>query len=287
MDASLSQQIAMKLAQAADLLEQQDANPFRVTAYRRASETVARLDEDIGEITATRGNAGLVELPNIGKGIAGAIEQLVTTGQWAQLERLRGTLDPVHLFQTVPGIGPKTAEEIAATLHIDTLEALEAAASDGRLEAVRGMGPRRIAGIRNSLASLLGRARRRPGSGIDIGPDVRTLIGVDREYRLEAEQDRLSRIAPRRFNPEGEAWLPVLHTNRDGWHFTVMYSNTARAHELHRTHDWVVVYFYDDHHQEGQCTVVTESRGPLAGQRVVRGRELECRDYYQSAGALQ
>ena len=86
MDASLNQQIAMKLAQAADLLEQQGANPFRVTAYRRASETVARLDEDIGEITATRGSAGLIELPNIGKGIAAAIEQLVTTGQWAQLE---------------------------------------------------------------------------------------------------------------------------------------------------------------------------------------------------------
>lgn len=287
MDVSLNQQIAMKLAQAADLLEQQGANPFRVTAYRRASETVARLEEDIGEIAATRSNAGLTELPNIGKGIAGAIEQLVTTGQWAQLERLRGTLDPVHLFQTVPGIGPKIAEDIATTLHIDTFEALEAAASDGRLETVRGMGPRRIAGIRNSLASLLGRARRRHGSGIDIGPDVQTLIAVDHEYRSKAGQGRLSRIAPRRFNPEGEAWLSVLHTDREGWHFTVMYSNTARAHELKRTHDWVVVYFYDDHHQEGQCTVVTESRGPLAGQRVVRGRELECRDYYRSAGALE
>ena len=280
MDASLNQQIAIKLAQAADLLEQQGANPFRVTAYRRASDTVGRLDQDIGEITATRGNAGLIELPNIGKGIASAIEQLVTTGQWAQLERLRGTLDPIHLFQTVPGIGPKTAEDIAATLHIDTLEALEAAASDGRLETVRGMGPRRIAGIRNSLATLLNRARRRPGGGIGTGPDLETLIEIDHEYRLKAGQGNLARISPRRFNPGGEAWLPVLHTYRDGWHFTVMYSNTARAHELQRTHDWVVVYFYDDHHQEGQCTVVTESRGPLTGQRVVRGRELECREHY-------
>jgi putative hydrolase len=287
MDASLNQQIAMKLAQAADLLEQQGANPFRVTAYRRASDTVARLEEDIGEITATRGHAGLVELPNIGKGIASAIEQLVTTGQWAQLERLRGTLDPVHLFQTVPGIGPKTAELIATTLHIDTLEALEAAASDGRLETVRGMGPRRIAGIRNSLATLLGRARRRPGRVIGAGPGVQTLIAVDDEYRHKAGQGKLATIAPRRFNPQGESWLPVLHTDRDGWHFTVMYSNTARAHELHRTHDWVVVYFYDDHHQEGQCTVVTESRGPLAGQRVVRGRELECRDHYRSTGVFR
>jgi hypothetical protein len=280
MPTPLNQQIAMKLAQAADLLEQQGANPFRVSAYRHASETVSRLEQDIGELTETGGSAGLIALPNIGKGIASAIQELVTTGKWAQLERLRGTLDPVHLFQTVPGIGPKMAEQIHEALHIDTLEALETAAWDGRLETVRGVGARRIAGIRNSLATLLGRARRRPRIQGSDGPDVKTLLEVDREYRLQAEQGKLPLIAPRRFNPEGRAWLPVLHTNRDGWHFTVMYSNTARAHELKRTHDWVVVYFYDDHHQEGQNTLVTESRGPLTGLRVVRGRELECREYY-------
>ena len=282
MPTPLNQQIAMKLAQVADLLEQQGANPFRVSAYRRASETVSRLEQDIGELTETGGSAGLIALPNIGKGIASAIQELVTTGKWAQLERLRGTLDPVHLFQTVPGIGPKMAEQIHEALHIDTLEALETAAWDGRLETVRGVGERRIAGIRNSLATLLGRARRRPRIQGSDGPGVKTLVEVDREYRLQAEQGKLPLIAPRRFNPEGRAWLPVLHTDRDGWHFTVMYSNTARAHELKRTHDWVVVYFYDDHHQEGQNTLVTESRGPLTGLRVVRGRELECREYYRA-----
>jgi len=282
MPTPLNQQIAMKLAQVADLLEQQGANPFRVSAYRRASETVSRLEQDIGELTETGGSAALIALPNIGKGIASAIQELVTTGKWAQLERLRGTLDPVHLFQTVPGIGPKMAEQIHEALHIDTLEALETAAWDGRLETVRGVGERRIAGIRNSLATLLGRARRRPRIQGSAGPGVKTLVEVDREYRLQAEQGKLPLIAPRRFNPEGRAWLPVLHTDRDGWHFTVMYSNTARAHELKRTHDWVVVYFYDDHHQEGQNTLVTESRGPLTGLRVVRGRELECREYYRA-----
>ena len=281
MPTPLNQQIAMKLAQAADLLEQQGANPFRVSAYRRAGETVSRLAQDIGEISESKGSAGLIALPNIGKGIASAIQELLNTGQWAQLERLRGTLDPVQLFQSVPGIGPKMAEQIHEALHIDTLEALEAAAWDGRLEAVRGMGARRVAGIRNSLATLLGKTRRRlrmPGSA---GPEVNTLLEVDREYRLQAEQGQLQLIAPKRFNPDGKAWLPVLHTDRDGWHFTVLYSNTARAHELKRTRDWVVVYFYDDHHQEGQCTLVTESRGPLAGRRVVRGRELECREFYR------
>lgn len=284
MQASLNQQIAMKLAQAADLLEQQGANPFRISAYRHASETVLRLQQDIGELTETAGSAGLIELPNIGKGIASAIQELLTTGHWAQLERLRGTLDPVQLFQSVPGIGPKLAGQIDKTLHIDTLEALETAACDGRLEQVPGVGVRRVAGIRSALGALLDRTRSRPRRQVTDGPAVKTLLEVDAEYRLQVKQGRLSMVAPRRFNPQGKAWLPVLHTDHDGWHFTAMYSNTARAHELQHTHDWVVLYFYDDDHQEGQGTVVTESRGPLIGQRVVRGRELECREYYRPSG---
>ena len=108
------------------------------------------------------------------------------------------------------------------------------------------------------------------------------MLAVDAEYRRKAEAGELPTIAPKRFNPEGTSWLPILHSMRDGWHFTALYSNTARAHELGRTRDWVVVYFYDDHHREGQHTVVTETRGPLVGQRVVRGLEPECRDYYGS-----
>ena len=112
------------------------------------------------------------------------------------------------------------------------------------------------------------------------GPGVGLLLDVDQEYRSKGAAGTLPTIAPRRFNPNGESWLPILHTERDGWHFTALFSNTARAHELGRTDDWVVVYFYDDHHREGQCTVVTETRGPMIGRRVVRGRESECRKLY-------
>ena len=87
-------------------------------------------------------------------------------------------------------------------------------------------------------------------------------------------------IAPRRFNPNGEAWLPILHTERDGWHFTALFSNTARAHELGRAQDWVVIYFAKADGREHTRTVVTETHGPLDGKRVVRGREAECRTYY-------
>jgi putative hydrolase len=140
--------------------------------------------------------------------------------------------------------------------------------------------------MRASLAAMLGRPRSTTRVGADA-PPVSVLLSVDREYRQKSEQGELPLITPRRFNPEGKAWLPVLHTERDGWHFTALYSNTARAHELGRTRDWVVVYYYDHDHQESQCTVVTEFRGPLRDKRVVRGRERACMDFYANSAAVR
>ncbi len=276
-----NQRIAERLREASDLLGQQGANPFRVSAYRKASDTVAGLDEGIDAIFEREGAEGLEALPNIGRGIASAVAELLRTGRWSQLEHLRGTLDPVRLFQVVPGIGPSLAEQIHNTLHIDTLEELEAAAFDGRLKKVPGIGAGRALAIRATLQSLLSRVRRSGRLDEVDGPPVAMILAVDEEYRKKAKAGELPTIAPKRFNPSNEAWLPVLHTEHGDWHFSALYSNTARAHELGRTQDWVVIYFHDDHHAEGQHTVVTEHRGPLDGRRVVRGREAECREYYE------
>lgn len=267
------------LRECALLLEQQSANPFRVNAYRRAAQTLESLPQDARAIVAARGRAGLTELPFIGEGISQAIVEIAKTARLSRLDRLRGAAKPEAPLRMIPGIGPTLAKRIHDELGIDTLEALETAAWDGRLEKLEGISGRRIAAIRAGAASLLGRSpARRPPEG--AAPPVATLLEVDAQYRRAALANELPLIAPRRFNPERKAWLPVLHTERGDWHFTLMYSNTARAHELKRIRDWVVVYFYDDHHEEGQCTVVTETRGSLAGLRVVRGREPACRVYY-------
>lgn len=113
-------------------------------------------------------------------------------------------------------------------------------------------------------------------------PEVSLLLDVDREYREKAAAGVLPKIAPRRFNPEREAWLPVLHTRFGPWRFTALFSNTERAHDLHRTHDWVVVFASDEEGNDTQYTVVTEYRGDLRGERVVRGREPECGVHYRA-----
>lgn len=274
-----NQLVADRLREAADLLEQQAANPFRVRAYREAAQTVAALGQGLAEIYERDGIEGLDALPGVGPRIAAAIVEMLRTGRWSQLDRLRGSLDAERLFRAIPGLGPALARRVHEALHVDTLEALEVAAHDGRLAAVPGIGPRRAAGLRAALAAMLGRTRLRPREAAEE-PPVAVLLDVDRQYRDAAAASRLPRIAPRRFNPEGRAWLPILHTERDHWQLTALFSNTARAHELGKTQDWVVVYFHTDTHVEGQRTVVTETAGRLTGRRVVRGRESECRVAY-------
>lgn len=279
------QDIAQRLREGADLLEAQGANPFRVGAYRRAADTIAVLPDDLREVFDAQGLPGLDAIPHVGPGIAAAIAEMLVSGTWSQLDRLRGTIDAVQLFQTIPGVGAQLAERLHEQLGVDTLEALEVAGHEGRLAAVPGVGPRRAAAIRDSLTAMLDRSRRRrrgPAPSTAVEPPVDLLLEVDRRYRAEAAAGRLPTIAPKRFNPEGKSWLPVLHATVDDWHVTALYSNTARAHELDRVFDWVVIYFHRDAHPELQRTVVTETRGTLAGRRVVRGREAECGDRYAS-----
>jgi hypothetical protein len=265
--------ITARLREAAQLLERQKANPFRVRAFRRAADTIASLPEDVGALVARGGPEALRVLPGVGPGIAAAIHEILATGRWGLLERLQGTLDPEQLLRSVPGVGRVLASRIHDVLQVDSLEALESAAHDGHLASVPGMGARRVAMIRATLAGMLG--RRRPATPA-AEPPVAVLLDVDEEYRGKAKTGRLARIAPHRFNPSAKRWLPILHTERGPWHFTALFSNTARAHELGRTRDWVVVYFRADHAIEGQRTIVTETQGPRAGRRVVRGRESEC-----------
>jgi hypothetical protein len=272
-------EIADVLERIGDLLEAQHGGPYRVRAYRSAAESLRGLTRPAVDILEAEGRPGLEKLPGIGKSIAALVAEYAHGLRVGLLERLEGQISPEDLFTTVPGIGEELAARIHSELGVETLEELELAAHDGRLAKVPGMGPRRVLAVRDSLATVLRRSTRRrarrmrwleagraapelPVSDHDHErPSVAALLAVDEEYRRRAEAGELHTI-------------PVLHCEREGWSFTALFSNTARAHELGRTRDWVVIYWERDGHED-QCTVVTERRGPLAGRRVVRGRESE------------
>lgn len=265
---------ARRLEQAAAILETQDANIYRVRSYRTAAATVRNLDRPAADILRGGGRKALMELPGIGQRLAGTLEQLLLTGHITHLEGLGAR--PEDLFGSVAGIGPELARRIHDTLHIETLEDLERAAYDGRLAEVPGVGPKRMRGIREALA---GRFHKAVGGPMPELPPVEDILTVDEMYRDRAKAGQLKMIAPRRFNPRGEAWLPVMASRLGGRNYRVMFSNTAAAHQAGKEHDWVVVYFEKDG-GKGQCTVVTENRGAMHGLRVIRGREAECARYY-------
>lgn len=279
-----NQRIADALERVAELYDAQNGDAFRVRAYRSAAATLRELDADVAELWSREGLSGLQQLPHVGPQIARAIEQLLRSGRLALLERLQGELSPERAFASVPGIGKVLAQRVHEHLQIATLEELEAAAHDGRLQTVPGFGLRRTRAVREMLESVLRRRRFSPlhvhSAPARPHPSVAQLLAVDVLYREGARQEVLPKIAPRRFNPERKQWLPILHLERDGLHYTVLFSNTALAHKLGTTHDWVVV-FYENPQGEGQCTVVTERRGPLTGKRVVRGREAECEVFHR------
>ncbi len=278
-----NQQVAKLLERIAGLLETKQANPFRVQAYRQAAGTVRAAGESLGKLLEEGGEESLQDLPQIGEGISGVIADYLRSGRSRELERLLGETAPEELFQQVPGIGETLAERIAENLEVNTLEELEQAAHDGRLRKIDGFGSRKVENIRLSLAGMLSSAaqrRTREKEESKPQPPVSLLLEVDQEYRQKAARDQLRRIAPKRFNPDDEAWLPILDTKQKGWNFTVLFSNTARAHELGKIDDWVVVY-YQRGGMEDQATVVTETKGELEGERVIRGREAECLQHYR------
>ena len=272
--------IAQMLDEVGDLLAQQDASVFRVRAYYEGAAYIRDMQTPLRRVFEGEGLRGLDDLPTIGPSIAAAIAEILETGKLGMIDRLRGALDPESLFQTIPMIGPRLARDIHDTLDIDSLEELETAAHDGRLESVKGIGPRRLRGIRQSLNTALSRRRRRQATPREL-PPIADLLDVDRIYREKAARGALRKITPRRFNPDGSIQLPILHMERGDWRFTALFSNTPNAQRYAPDHDWVVIYFEHDGQRGGQCTVVTEQRGSLTGKRVVRGQENASKQYYK------
>jgi hypothetical protein len=255
-----------------------------VLAYRRAASLLRGLPRAVSDIVSREGLDGLEQLPGIGTSLARSIRDVVLTGRLHMLDRLRGESDPIEILMSVPGIGRVLADRLHDDLGIDTLEELEAAAHDGRLARIEGFGGKKLAGIRDTLAQRLGRARRPAPEGAGADAPVAELLDVDAEYRAKAASGALPTLAPRRLNPSHERWLPILHTTRGARHYTALFSNTPHAHAAGTTRDWVILY-YDDGAGERQCTVITARHGALAGRRIVRGREQECAAHHAVAAA--
>ncbi|TMD03853.1 MAG: DNA polymerase/3'-5' exonuclease PolX [Chloroflexi bacterium] len=145
-------EVAAMLNRVADLLEIRGENFFKLRAYREAVRQIDNLTTEV----ATLLQAGtLKDVPGIGPAIEKKIAEFVTTGQLEFLTDLEAQVPPALLDLTrVPGLGPRTAKEIYDGLGILTLDALEAAARDHRLQTLPGIKAKTEENILKGLAVL-------------------------------------------------------------------------------------------------------------------------------------
>ena len=147
-----NEDIARAFDEIADLLEIDEANPFRVRAYRNAARSVRELGRELADMVAA--GEDLTELPAIGDDLAAKIEQMVKTGHMQALDKLHRRL-PAGLepLMQLPGLGAKRVAALYHKLGIDGLAALRRAADAGKIRLLAGFGEKTEARILEALAA--------------------------------------------------------------------------------------------------------------------------------------
>ena len=147
-----NEDIAVIFDELADLLEIENANPFRVRAYRNAARTVRGLARELSDMLAD--DYDITSLPGIGKDLAAKIREIVDTGHARALDRLHRQL-PASLedLLKIPGLGPKRVRTLFQELHIEDIGQLETAAREGRLRSLPGFGAKTEQHILDNIAA--------------------------------------------------------------------------------------------------------------------------------------
>jgi DNA polymerase (family 10) len=179
-------EIASALRELADLLEIQEANPFRIRAYRNAIRTVNGLTQSVASMIED--GVDLSELPGIGKDLSSHISELVGTGRMEVLEELgkeipRSLADLVRL----EGVGPKKAKKLWEELGVTSVDDLEAPLKDGRVAQLEGFGQKTAEKISRSIQDFRKHQGRFLLSEVDVllAPLLQYLEGGGNVSRLE------------------------------------------------------------------------------------------------------
>ena len=164
--------IARILKQVGDLLQIKGANPFKIRAYRNASEIVADAAERVADLDETE----LRAIAGIGKDLAARIHEIAETGSLIYHQELLEEL-PATLLELLElqGLGPKTVALLYETMNIATIDELETAAADGRLRDLRGLGPKKETLLLRAIAER----RRRTGRHLVADADAVATALVD------------------------------------------------------------------------------------------------------------
>ena len=174
--------VARVFGEIADLLEIKGANAFKIRAYRSAADTIGPWPDPVVRMDDKQ----LRDLPGVGKDLAAKIRELGETGACTYHQELLQEFPPTILdLLRLQGVGPKTVALLYSALNIRTVEELAAAAREGRLRGLKGMGPKKEALILKAVEE------REKDAGRHLLPDTASvsaeLVGYLREQAPDVE----------------------------------------------------------------------------------------------------
>jgi DNA polymerase (family 10) len=154
-----NQELARTFLLIADLLELKGENPYKISAYRKAADTISAATEDVKTIWQEK---RLKELPGVGEAIASKLDELLRTGRLEFLEKLEEEVPPdLVTLLAVPGVGAKTAMLLYRHLGIKGMGELEQAAKEGRVASVPGMGQKKQETLLKNIEAIQARGEKK------------------------------------------------------------------------------------------------------------------------------
>jgi len=135
-----NQELARLLSETADLMEIAGEDGFRIRSYRNAASSIESYPERVEDILKNPGRH-VTDIPGVGKGIAGAVADLVARGSFERRDKLLERYPPTALeMLRIPGLGPKTVRTLWEVFRVSTLEDLERLCHDQKLRDLPRMG---------------------------------------------------------------------------------------------------------------------------------------------------
>ncbi len=165
------------LREYADLLAISGGDPFRVRTYEKAARSVGGYHADI----ATLDRDGLLKIPNVGSSTADKVLEALQRGAFGQLVDLRAQVPAgVREMISIPTLGPKKAMVLYRDLGIASVEELADALHEGRLQGMKGFGPKTEENILHGISLM-----QQSGGRVQLG------VALDLAQEIVAELSAL------------------------------------------------------------------------------------------------
>lgn len=147
-----NKEIARVLWETADLMEIAGEDSFRIRSYRNGATTIEGYPERIIDILRDP-NRKITEIPGIGKGLAGVLQEIVERGSCERRDLLLQKFPPAALeFLKIQGLGPKGIALIFEHYRITTMDELEQLCKEEKLRVLPRMGAKLEEKVLRSIA---------------------------------------------------------------------------------------------------------------------------------------